>query len=186
MSAETVASTLISPEEYIRGEWESDVRHEYIGGRVYAMAGASPNHNILTGNIFGELRQHLRGRPCIPFTSDMKVRLRIAEDDIFYYPDVVVACDPAERDLYFREKPLVIFEVMSPTTERIDREEKARAYGTIPGLEEYFLVSQTERAVWVYRRRNGWVAERLEGDSLVVQSLDFSVPLEVVYERTGL
>jgi Uma2 family endonuclease len=82
--------TRISVEDYIAGELQSDVRHEYLWGVVYAMAGGSTDHNTIAGNIFAALRQHVRGGPCQVFFVDVKVRLRIAEEDVFYYPDIMV------------------------------------------------------------------------------------------------
>src|SRR2546423_12911991 len=98
----------ITVEEYLEGEKFSDVRHEYVGGYVYAMAGASDDHNRIAGNIHGELRERLRGKRCEPFMADMK--LKIPGSQAFYYPDVLVVCDPADKANYFRERPPVVFE----------------------------------------------------------------------------
>src|SRR5687768_17178933 len=116
----------ITPDEYLEGERSSPVRHEYVAGRVFAMAGASDDHNRIAGSLFGEIYSHLRGKRCEAFTNDMKVRL--PESDAFYYPDVLVACDPSDNNRYFRERPSHIFEVISPETERVDRREKMLAY----------------------------------------------------------
>src|SRR5438874_4588728 len=88
-----IKSEFISVEDYLAGEETSDIKHEYVDGVVYAMAGASKNHNRIAGNIYASLLQHLRGGPCRPFISDVKVRLEVLGEDVFYYPDVMVACD---------------------------------------------------------------------------------------------
>jgi Uma2 family endonuclease len=113
----------ISIDEYLQGEERGEVRHEYIGGEVYAMVGTSDRHNMIAGNLFAALHPRLRGGPCRLFTSDMKVRLRVASDEAFYYPDLMVARDPADAATYFRTRPRLIVEVLSETTERIDRRE---------------------------------------------------------------
>ena len=90
----------ISPEEYLEGEGSSEIRHEYLGGHVYAMAGATRNHNRIVGNVFGELRERLRGKSCEPYGSDLKLRLSAGR--VFYYPDVMVVCDPRDDDKHFK------------------------------------------------------------------------------------
>jgi Uma2 family endonuclease len=114
----------ISVAEYLAGEQDGEVRHEFIGGTAHAMAGASEEHNTIAMNIATALHAHLRGRPCRAFLLDLKVRLQIARTDIFYYPDVMVACDPRDSDRYFKRFPKVVIEVLSPDTERTDRREK--------------------------------------------------------------
>src|SRR5438876_7868674 len=109
-SAVAQSQQFLSVEDYLEGERFSEIRHEYVGGYVYAMAGASDDHNRIAGNIFGELRERLRGKRCEPFMADMK--LKIAENEVFYYPDVLVACDPSDNATHFRERPTVIFEVL--------------------------------------------------------------------------
>lgn len=175
---------LISVNEYLEGEPLSEVRHEYIGGVVYAMAGGSEAHNLLAGNLFSALHGHLRGSRCRVHIADMKVRLQILGEDIFYYPDVMVACDPRDADPYFKRFPKVIVEVLSESTERVDRREKALSYQQIETLEEYVLVAQDRMEVAVARRTNGWQPEilRVATDELRLPSLDFRVPLDVIYE----
>src|SRR5438445_4801884 len=110
---------LLSVEDYLEGERVSEIRHEYVAGRVYAMAGASDDHNRISLNIVAELRERLRGKRCEPFGSDMK--LKMPGSEAFYYPDALVTCDPSDDAKYFREKPAVVFEVLSPETERTDQ-----------------------------------------------------------------
>src|SRR5947209_3534224 len=103
----------LTPEEFLAGERRSESRHEYVGGIPYAMAGASEEHNLISLNLASALRSHLQKQPCRVFMVDMKVRLRIAREDIFYYPDVMVACDPRDTDRYFKRYPTVLIEVLS-------------------------------------------------------------------------
>ena len=174
----------ISVEDYLEGEKVSEVRHEYIGGVVYAMAGASDEHNMLALRLASKLLDHLRGKPCRPFINDMKVRLEVAHEDIFYYPDVMVACDPRDQDRYLKRFPKVVIEVLSETTERTDRREKFLSYTQIETLEEYVLVAQDKMEVTLFRRARNWQPEILrQPDQLLsLASIDFAVPLSAVYE----
>ena len=180
----------ISPQDYIQGELVSEIRHEYFAGEVFAMAGASENHNYIAGNIFGVLYGHLRGKQCAPFMNDMKAHVHSAGDDWFYYPDVMVNCDPAGQHQYFCDTPSVIVEVLSPDSEMRDRREKRLAYEKIATLHTYALVSQERREVLIFRRKpeGGWTREMLPeaGDSLHFPELDFALPLDAIYARTGL
>jgi Uma2 family endonuclease len=188
LSAVPKALELIPVDEYINGERCSEVRHEYVDGYVYAMAGASAEHNRIAGNIFAELRQRLRGRPCEPFIADMKVRIPPAFADAFYYPDVLVACEPSDNAPYYRERPSVIIEVLSPETERTDRREKAIAYRQLPTIDAYVLVEQEKMAMTVLRRAEiGWTPEQLNGPGAVLRlpSIGVEIPIERIYERTG-
>ena len=180
----TAKSALLTVEEYLAGEPASEVRHEYLGGTVYAMAGASVDHNTISLNLATSLRSHLRGKPCGAFMADVKVRLNLANDDIFYYPDVMVACDPRDTDKFFKRFPKVLIEVMSESTERIDRREKRWSYQQIETLEEYVLVAQDRMEVTVFRRANGWKPEVFTraDQTLALPSLEFSLPLSGVYE----
>lgn len=175
---------LITVEDYLAGEPLNEVRHEYIGGVVYAMAGASREHNTLAGNLFAAVHEHLRGKPCKVFMADLKVRLEVAREEIFYYPDVAVACDPRDTDRYFIRYPRVLIEVLSPDTERLDRREKFLNYTQIETLEEYVLVAQDKAEVTVFRRAAQWQPEvtRQPAQMLRLISLDFSLPLSEVYE----
>ncbi|MGC1953289.1 MAG: Uma2 family endonuclease [Gammaproteobacteria bacterium] len=115
---------LIGVEEYLAGEKDSEVRHEYVAGHVYAMVGASVYHNRIALALASELRSRLKGRPCDVFLSDMKLRAA----DAFYYPDVMVCCDTADNDPYTKTRPIFIAEVLSPASRTIDEREKRVAY----------------------------------------------------------
>jgi len=178
----------VSVEDYLAGERTSEVRHEYLGGMVYAMAGASEFHNLIELNIATALRQHLRGTQCRTFVNDLKLRLNVANQDSFYYPDVMVVCDPRDTDPYAKRFPKILVEVLSPETERIDRREKFSSYIQTETLEEYVLVAQDKMEVTVFRRTSQWAGETLRGSEQIVQlpSIGFSLPLNAIYDGVKL
>ena len=135
-------------------------------------------------NLAFALRNHLQGTSCRVQMSEGKARLRLAGEEIFYYPDVMVVCDARDTDRYFKRYPKVLIEVLSDTTEAIDLREKFLSYRQIETLEEYVLVAQDKMEVTVFRREFQWQPEvSLQPDqALRLESLDFSPPLEIVYE----
>jgi Uma2 family endonuclease len=173
-----------SVEDYLATEQRSEIRHEYVGGALYAMAGGSDEHIAICMNIAFALRTHLRGKTCRVQMTDGKVRLRLGQEDIFYYPDVMVACDPRDTDRYFKRFPKILVEVLPQSTEPIDRREKFLSYRQIETLEEYLLVAQDKMEVTVFRRANHWQAEhfRKPDETLRLGSLNFSMPLSAVHE----
>lgn len=173
--------------EYLENEKFSPVRREYLAGQVYAMAGTSAAHNIIALNIASRLRAHLRGGPCQVFISDMK--LRIEAINTFYYPDVIVTCDPEDQEDYFKTKPSLIIEVTSPSTVVTDHREKLLAYQKIAGLREYVLISQDEIKIEIYRRDHGghWWLHTLEREGeLQLESVGLKIDLTNVYEDVRL
>ena len=186
MSLAQLHDDWISPEEYIESELKSEVRHEYLGGRVYSMPGASEEHNVVAGNIFAAFHAHLRGKPCRVFMNDMKCRIQSVGRDVFYYPDVMVTCGPRGEPRYFKRDPVIIFEVLSPDTESTDRREKFFAYTSIPTLEAYILVEQEKVGVTAFRRAGeGWATEVIEGGEAVLQlpRIEMELPLALIYEE---
>ncbi len=183
MSALPASKPKLSTEAYLQGEKLSLVRHEFVGGETYAMAGSSEEHNLICLNIASALRQHLRGKNCKVFIHDIKVRIWLNQDH-FYYPDIMVSCDPTDNDRYFKHRPKVIVEVLSDTTRRIDEQEKLLAYLRIESLEEYVLVEQSAMEIAVFRRSQAWTRETISGEAatLHLASLDFTMPLPEVYE----
>ena len=176
-------TTFLSVDAYLEGELESQVRHEYVDGEIYAMVGASDRHGLITLNLAGYLSQRLPDR-CQVFSSDMKVRLRAAEREIFYYPDVLVSCDPRDREPYYRQYPCLVIEVLSPHTARLDRFEKFMFYRNLDSLEEYLLVSQEYRQVEVFRRSEQWGATCYTKGEVPLQSVDLVVTIDEIYRRT--
>jgi len=189
MSSAVKSSGWITPEEYLEGERVSDIRHEYVNGRVYAMAGASDDHNRIAGNLFSEFHTALRDKRCEAFINDMKVKLPPNVTDVYYYPDVLVACDPADNAKYYRERPKVVIEVLSPDTRRTDEREKPYAYQQVRTLEVYALVEQeVARITVLHRAETGWRKEVLEGlaATLKLECLGVEIPFERIYERTAV
>lgn len=121
----------LSVERYLELERESLIRHEYVGGQLYAMTGTTKRHNLIVGNILVALREAAKGTSCRVYSENVKVR---TPEDVVYYPDVMVACEPDTDDLYVEQEPCLLVEVISPTTESTDRREKLIAYRTIPRL----------------------------------------------------
>jgi len=181
----------ITPEDYLRLEAQSPVRHEYVAGEMYAMTGASIRHNLIAGSIYSALRSHLKASPCRVVMEGVK--LRVARDNAFYYPDVMVSCDPRldrlSADDMVIDQPVVLVEVLSESTAGIDRREKMSAYRKLATLKEYVLVEQDSRHVEVYRRIGdvGWEQIILEaGDALELVSLEFRLPLDEIYDGVGI
>ena len=178
-------SQQISVEDYLAGELVSKVKHEYIGGEVYAMAGARNVHNIIAGNVFAFLHMHLRGGRCRPYNSDTKIRIRLQTQWRFYYPDASVICRPNPQEDSYQDEPSVIAEVLSRKTRRIDEGEKKDAYFAIPSLSAYLLIEQETPAIVVHRRTpHGFVRQLVAGlDAVIVlDEIETELPLSEVYE----
>ncbi len=143
----------ISIEDYLAGEALGPVKHEYLGGQVHAMAGASNQHNAISLNCLANLHAQLRGKPCQPFNSDTKLKVTLTDHVRFYYPDATVVCQPNPPSDHFQEHPVVIVEVLSDSTRRVDLSEKRDAYSTIPSLKVLIFAESEARSVLVYRRR---------------------------------
>jgi Uma2 family endonuclease len=177
--------SLISVEDYLKAELASPAKHEYLGGVIYAMAGARNVHNVIAGNVFAALHARLRGKPCRPFNSDTKIRLRLLTHFRFYYPDTSVVCRPNPPNDSFQDEPAVIVEVLSRSTRRTDEGEKKDGYLTIPSLGVYVLVEQESPAVVLFRRTPlGFVREVHEGIDgvLPLAEIDTVLPLAEIYE----
>ena len=179
----------ISVQEYLDGEPQSKIRHEYLAGRVYAMAGASEKHNRIVGNLFFHLRAVTRGTTCGIYVSDMK--LRIVERDSFYYPDVLITCDPEDTQPFYKQFPCLVVEVLSPSTEAIDRREKLMAYRTLPSMRHYLLVSQDQRRVEWHSRdeQDRWTLAVFEGSGsidIACHELRKTITMDEIYEDVTL
>jgi len=146
----TAQQLLIEVEDYLAGEQLSPVRHEYVAGQVFAMAGASETHNRISLNLAFHLRAAARGTPCGVFIGDMKVH--VSAHNAFYYPDVLLGCAPEDKAPFHKTAPCLIAEVLSPATELTDRREKLIAYRALPALRYYLLIAQERRLVELYSR----------------------------------
>ena len=178
---------LMSIEEYLKFEEGTPIRHEYVAGEVFAMSGGSRKHALIAGNVFAAFHAHLRGGPCSSFMNNFKLHLDVNESKFFYYPDVMVACGP-QADDRFCTNPRLIVEVLSPSTERTDRREKASNYRQIPALEEYVLVAQRMAEVTIYRRREHWAPLILNSlaETAEFRSIELSLPLGQIYEGAAV
>jgi len=188
MNGALAVNLKITAKDYLQGEQVADRKHEYHYGDVYAMAGASRTHNKLSGNAFVQLWQHLRHTECDAYAADMKVG--IAEDQVYFYPDIVVCCDQQDNDDYVSYAPIIIIEVLSTSTEAFDRGEKFRCYRQIPCLREYVLISQERPCVDIFRLspQGEWVinAYTQPTDKINLTSIDFSCQLAELYEGIDL
>ncbi|MFU2489955.1 Uma2 family endonuclease [Thauera sp. WH-1] len=142
----TQAYKPLDESEYLALEARSPVRYEYVAGEIFAMTGASVRHNIIAGNLYTALRTHLRGTPCRALMEGVKLYLK--KERSYFYPDVMVTCESRllelDAETQLVDSRALIIEVLSPSTEGIDRREKLRAYRTLPSLKEYAMVSQDE------------------------------------------
>lgn len=170
----------ISVQEYLAGELESHVRHEYIDGTVYAMVGASDRHGLIALNVAAALRPHVRGTPCQLFITDMKVRIQVKGQTIFYYPDLILSCDPGDRHPYFRTSPCMVVEDLSASTRRVDQQEKLAAYITLPSLREYLLIDQDRMLVRVHRRSADWEGQTISLGVVPFACLNVELSLDII------
>ena len=177
---------LMTVEEYMEFEEQSSFRHEYVNGVVHAMSGPSVAHARITGKLFVAFETHLRGSPCEPFATDLKLRIRSEPDEIFYYPDVVVACNRDEWGKNYVCNPKLVVETLSPSTEHIDRREKAMTYRRVVSVEEYVLLDQDEHKVIVHRRAENWKPQVYMGPQAVAEfrCISLCVPLAQIYAGT--
>lgn len=176
--------TKISVENYLEGERFSPNKHEYVYGEIYAMAGTSDNHNRIAGGIYTHLATLLRNSRCEPFMGDIKVRV---SPNVYYYPDVLVSCEETVEDSHFRNEPILIVEVLSPSTEHIDRREKLLFYQQMPSLQEYVVVEQKKITVEIHRRQpdGSWITYFFNHNDTEVEfeSVSLTLKLEEIYRR---
>lgn len=174
-------------EAYLEMERASDVKHELHDGEIFAMSGARRAHNLITGNVGAELRAALRGRPCEAYLNEMRVSY--PPQTRYLYPDAAVVCGPPrfeDETLDTLLNPVVVFEVLSKSTERFDRGKKFEHYRAIPSLREYVLLAQTEANVEQFTRQDDgtWLMRALRaGEMLRLTSIDVSLAVDALYER---
>ncbi|MCC5639663.1 Uma2 family endonuclease [Nostoc sp. CHAB 5844] len=171
-------------EEYLVWEPQQELRYEYVNGEVFAMTGGTIPHNDIALNFYTALRPHLRARGCRINVLDVKVQFD--SKNIYYYPDVVVSCDPQDLNARkFIQNPKIIAEVLSPSTSSRDRGEKFTNYLTIPSLQEYLLIDSEKISVERYSRgeERMWLYyPYTEGDMITLPSIEFELAIALLYE----
>ncbi len=172
MSQSSKAVPDLTVDEYLAQEELGIARHEYVSGQLFAMTGATEAHNIICGNLFALLHSHLRGSTCRVFMNDMKVRLE--RSNSFYYPDIMVTCEPYEGKSVFKQSPLLIAEILSPSTKHIDRREKLVSYRQLSSLRHYLIIHQARNRIEAYEKDSDgqWVVSILgKNDLLILNSI---------------
>ncbi len=175
---------LMNAEEYLAWEPTQEGRHEYWDGEVVAMSGGTRNHNRVSGNFFRLLDDALADRPCDVYIVDVKVQIEPGWK--YFYPDVVVTCDERDRDTQIVQFPCLLVEVLSPSTEGIDRGIKFAKYRRSSTLQEYILVQVEQPSVEVFRRneRGQWVlSEYALGDRLYLESVGVELAIADLYRQ---
>jgi Uma2 family endonuclease len=175
---------LMTLEEFFEFQEQSPIPYEFVNGIIRAVSAPSVPHCLIAQNIYRVIDSHLRPGPCVPFIAGGEVNLSLGSDKIVYKPDILVSCD---RSLWHDKgipNPRFVVEVLSPSTQQIDRKEKAVNYRRVPSMEEYVIASQKRAELIIYRRVAHWLPEILSGDRAIAdfRSLGVSIPLNVIYE----
>ncbi len=177
--------------EYLAMEKEADTKHEFFQGEIFAMAGASITHVIISTNLIVQIASKLKGNPCQPYGSDM--RIHIPENTLFTYPDISIICGeviPSRDDEDTAIEPVVLIEILSPSTKNYDRGGKFKLYRDIPSLKEYILVDSEVIGIEAFRLNAGghWELEeyKTENSVLAINTVSLSIPVREIYERTNL
>ena len=176
--------SLLSPEEYLAWEPTQEERYEYWDGEVVAMSGGTRNHNRISGNFFRILDDALVDRPCEPYMADVKAQVQRGQK--YFYPDVVVTCDDSDNDPQLVQFPCLIVEVLSPSTEALDRGTKFAKYRQFSTLQEYVLVQVEQPGVELFRRnqQGQWVLSEYDlGDSLLLESVNVEITIADLYRQ---
>jgi Uma2 family endonuclease len=179
----------LTPDEYLELEEKAEIKHEYIDGEVYAMAGANDGHVTIALNLASDLRSHLRGSDCRVYIADMKARLE--QRNRFFYPDVMVTRDPRDRETdTYKRFPCLIVEVLSDSTEAFDRGDKFSDYQTLESLQEYVLISTKHQRVDSFRRDSEgiWLFQSYDADkqNFELKSVNYRSSIESLYENVIL
>jgi Uma2 family endonuclease len=178
-------SYYLTPEEYLKLEETSPIKHEYIDGQAYAMAGTTDTHNTIALNLASLIRNHLRGTDCRIYFADIKAK--IEKRNRFYYPDLLVTCDPKDRETStYKRFPKLIIEILSDSTEAFDRGDKFNDYQTLDSLQEYVLVDSKQQRVETYQRDTAgrWLYQSHTpiNQNIPLQSLDLNLDFTALYE----
>lgn len=178
---------ILTTSEYLEWEKSAAEKHEFYKGELFAMAGAGWNHNKIFSNLFGELYSALKGKPCTPFGSDL--RIHIPENSLFTYPDISIICGdftPSKPDKDTAILPQIIIEILSPSTKNYDRGDKFKLYRDIPLLEEYILIDSETISIESFRIKSNrrWELEEYKklSDTLNIEFLKLTIPLTDIYQ----
>ena len=176
----------MSAEEFLAwDETQNQERYEFVRGEVFMMTGGVDRHFTVAGNLFVTLRQQLRGTTCRVYMNDVKLRVEAA--DCYFYPDLMVTCSAADAThRKIKREPLLVVEVLSPSTAAFDRGDKFATYRQLQSLQEYLLLSQDRTEAELHRRAEGWRAQILTAGEVRLQCLDAAVPLATIYEDVPL
>ncbi|HEX5163849.1 MAG TPA: Uma2 family endonuclease [Thermomicrobiales bacterium] len=179
---DTTDTGLVSVEEYLRIEEVSPIKHESVSGVLYAMMGGTKAHSEILGNIYAAIRPEARRNRCRIFPGDVKAQV---DAERIYYPDLIVACDPDDRDPLITRNPCLVVEILSPSTQSIDRREKASTYRTIASLRSYLIVDQDEMRVEHYYRNDddAWTLEFVTEGAVTLRCPPMELWLDDIYEE---
>lgn len=183
--------TLYTPEMYLEIDRQSEIKHEYFNGEIFAMTGASRKHNLITANITASLNLQLKGRPCEVYASDMRVK--VSASGLYTYPDVVVVCgEPIfeDKEIDTLINPTVIIEVISQSTEGYDRGEKSGNYRKLDSLSEYILISQNKSHIEHFVRQpdNQWLLSETDDVVAIIDLLSIRCKLAMadIYDKVEI
>ena len=179
----------VSVADYLAGELASSVKHEYLGGEIHAMAGGTSRHSAISTNVTVAFGNALRGKPCRPFNSDLKIRIELPGQTRFYYPDAMIVCELRDDSETWQDRPVVVVEVLSESTRRIDLTEKREAYLAIPTLKSLIFIEPDAPSATVHRRgpAGGFLVEEYAGLEAIIPlpEAGIDLPLAEVYEAIG-
>ena len=181
-------TTFHTVEEYLALEETADYKSEYFQGEIFAMAGGSYNHNVITGNLYAALNQFVVSKPCVAFTSDM--RLLVQQQELYTYPDIMVLCGQPK---FVKERsdtitnPTIIIEVLSKSTQDYDRGKKFEFYRTIETFKDYLLVDQERVHLEYYHclEDGRWALREFSTseEALLIESINFAIPIATIYHK---
>jgi Uma2 family endonuclease len=175
----------MSAADFLAWDRDQTLRHEFVRGEVFLMAGGEDGHATSAGNIYLALRTHLRGTPCRTFFADVKLRVEAA--DCYFYPDVMVTCSAADADdRLIKREPVLVVEVLSPSTAGYDRGEKFADYRLLPSLREYLLVDPQTRTCDLFRKGDDglWILlPSAAGEPVTLSSVDLTIVAEALWEE---
>lgn len=181
--SEAVVEEPISVEEYLRLEKTSEIRHEYVGGYLYAMSGASKRHNRLIYNFQNLVTDAADAQGCEVYSSDVKVQV---SERVIFYPDLLVTCDAQDVDAYISHRPCLVVEVLSPSTTRTDRREKFLSYVRIPTLRAYLIVHQNRQLIernWRDNATDDWQTQLIHEGVVELPCPDVQLTVEQIYRN---